>query len=178
ALVRAAHERRERDTAAAAAALQSARAVHARAADYLATRREGVGREARTRLQEAERHLEAAIAALESDPATAVGHARTAERLADEAYRLAQRDFDQYDQFRGPFGRGPFGGRRGPTIVIGGFPIPLGGSGWGGGGRGGSVWGSPGGGRGFGGGFGGGGFGGGRSGGGGFGGGRSGGGRF
>ncbi|MBS3941306.1 MAG: TPM domain-containing protein [Actinobacteria bacterium] len=178
ALVRAAHERRERDLAAATAALQSARAVHDRAADYLATRREGVGREARTRLQEAERHLEVAIAALEGDPASAAAHARTAEQLANEAYRLAQRDFDQYDQFRGPFGRGPFGGRGGSTIVIGGFPIPLGGSGRRGGGWGGSAWGSPGGGRSFGGGFGGGGFGGGRSGGGGFGGGRSGGGRF
>ncbi len=184
ALAHAAVERRERETTAARAALRTATAVYDRAADYLAVRRQGVGREARTRIQEAERHLDRARALLDTDPATAADEAREAERLAAEAYRLASRDFDSYDQYRGPFGRGPYGGGGGPTIVIGGFPIPLGGSRRGGGGFGGSVWGSPGGrstggvfggGRGFGGGFG----GGGRSMGGGFGGGgRAGGGRF
>jgi uncharacterized membrane protein YgcG len=175
ALVRAAHERRERELTAARAALQTATVVYDRAADFLATRRQGVGREARTRLQEAERHLARARTRLDPEPAEAIEHAREAERLANEAYRLADRDFDRYDRYQGPFGRGPYGGRRGPTIVIGGFPIPLGGSGRGGGGWGGSTWGSPGGGggRSFGGGF-----GGGRGMGGGFGGGRVGGGRF
>jgi uncharacterized membrane protein YgcG len=175
ALVRAAHERRERELTAARAALQAATVVYDRAADFLATRRQGIGREARTRLQEAERHLAQARALLDPEPAEAIEHAREAERLASEAYRLADRDFDRYDRYQGPFGRGPYGGRRGPTIVIGGFPIPLGGSGRGGGGWGGSTWGSPGGGggRSFGGGF-----GGGRGMGGGFGGGRVGGGRF
>jgi uncharacterized membrane protein YgcG len=179
-------ERRLRERAAADKALRAAEAAHSRAADYLATRRRGVGPQARTRLQEAERHLGRARAAVDSDAREAAEEARTAERLAEEAYRLAQQDFDGYDRHQGPFGRGPFGGgwgRRGPTVVIGGFPIPIGGSPRGGGGWGGSTWGSGGGGRSGGGGFGGGrarggGFGGGRSMGGGFGGGRSRGGRF
>jgi hypothetical protein len=174
--VREAEEQRVRERAAAEKGLRSAEAAYTRAADYLASRRRGVGREARTRLQESERHLERARALVQQDAREAAGEARTAERLADDAYRLARRDFDSYDRYQGPFGRGPFGGgwgRRGPTVVIGGFPIPIGGSRRGGGGWGGSTWGSPGSGRSRGGGF-----GGGRSRGGGFGGGRSRGGRF
>jgi uncharacterized membrane protein YgcG len=176
--IREAGERRERLRADAEAALSSAELSYTRAADYLAARRQGVGREARTRLSEAQRHLDRARAAGASDASEqAATEARTAERMADEAYRLAQRDFEEYDRYQGPFGRGPFGGgwRRGSTVIIGGFPIPIGGSSRGGGGRGGSSWGSPGGGRSRGGGFGG--FGGGARGGG-FGGGGSRGGRF
>jgi uncharacterized membrane protein YgcG len=193
AVARRAHQRQEEAVAAATAALQAATAVHARADDFLATRRRGIGREARTRLQEADRHLARARTLLAEQPAVSVRHSREAERLAGEAYQLAQQDFHAYDDLRGPFGRGPFGGGGGGVIVIGGIPIPLGGGRRGGGGFGGSVWGSPagrrsgggpfgggfgGGGRGTGGGFGGGGrgigggFGGGRGMGGGFGGGR------
>jgi hypothetical protein len=168
-----AEERRTAQRAAATAALRVAEGTYARASDYLGGRRTGVGREARTRLQEAERHLRQARALVDSDAARATTEAETAERLADEAYRLAQKDFSDYDRYRGGFGRGPFGGvggrRGGGVIVIGGFPIPVGGGGRSGGGWGGSGWGSSGGSRG-GGGFGGG-FGGGRTGGGGFGGG-------
>jgi uncharacterized membrane protein YgcG len=174
AAAREAEERRAQQRAAAAAALRVAENAYARASDYLAGRRTGVGREARTRLQEAERHLRHARALVDGEPARGTTEAETAERLADDAYRLAQRDFSDYDRYRGTFGRGPYGGghrRGGGVIVIGGFPIPLGGSGRGGGGWGGSPWGSTGG-RARGGGFGGGGFGGGgRSFGGGFGGG-------
>ncbi|MFA9446690.1 TPM domain-containing protein [Egicoccus sp. AB-alg6-2] len=187
AIARRAHQRQDEAVAAATAALQAATAIHARADDFLATRRRGIGREARTRLQEADRHLARARALLTEQPAVAVRHAREAERLASEAYQLAQEDFHGYDDLRGPFGRGPFGGGGGGVIVIGGIPIPLGGGRRGGSGFGGSVWGSPGGRRssgGFGGGFGsggrgiGGGFGGGRGMGGGFGGGRGRGGSF
>lgn len=197
--VREASEQRARERAAAVRALRAAEAAYTRAADYLEARRRGIGREARTRLQEAERHLDRArtlVPAAAPSPASAPGtppagdvpdpgadpeaareatrEARHAERLAGEAYRLAQRDFSAYDRYQGPFGRGPFGGGwgRGRTVVIGGFPVPIGGSGRGGGGWGGSTWGSPGGGRARGGGFGG------RVGGGGFGGGRARGGRF
>jgi uncharacterized membrane protein YgcG len=198
AVVRRAHRRQEEAVAAATAALQAATAVHARADDFLATRRRGIGREARTRLQEADRHLARARTLLTDQPTVSIRHAREAERLAGEAYQLAHQDFHAYDDLRGPFGRGPFGGGGGGVVVIGGIPIPLGGRRRGGGGFGGSVWGSPGGrrssgpfgggfgggSRGTGGGFGGGGrgigggFGGGRGMGGGFGGGRGRGGRF
>jgi uncharacterized membrane protein YgcG len=177
--VEAAHDRRRRAFASARSSVQAAGAAYERAEDFIETRRRGVGRDARTRLQEAERHLLQARASIDEDPDQAVQHARAAERLAGEAYQRAKQDFHAYDDMRGPFGRGPYGGRGGGTIVIGGFPIPLGGTRRRGGGFGGSVWGSPGSGRRsrgttFGGGFG----GGGRSMGGGFGGGRSRGGRF
>jgi uncharacterized membrane protein YgcG len=145
AVVRRAHQRQEEAVAAATAALQAATAVHARADDFLATRRRGIGRQARTRLQEADRHLARARTLLADQPAVSIRHAREAERLAAEAYQLAQQDFHAYDDLRGPFGRGPFGGGGGGVIVIGGIPIPLGGGRRGGGGFGGSVWGSPGG---------------------------------
>jgi uncharacterized membrane protein YgcG len=172
--LRQADEARQREWAAADAAIQTATAVLVRASDYIASRRQGVGREARTRLQEAERHLVRARSLRDPSPREAVGQAQDAERLATEAYRLASRDFDAYDRYQGPFGRGPFGGGfgggrggrgGGNVIVIGGIPVPLGGSGRGGGGFGGSTWGGSGGRSG---GFGG--FGGGRAGGGGFGG--------
>jgi hypothetical protein len=178
---RKAERRRARERDAAAKTLRAAEAAHRRAADYIAPRRRGIGPTARTRLQEAERHLDRARSLVDDDPPRTVDEARAAERLAGEAHRLARDDFDGYDRHQGPFGRGPHGGgwgRRGPTIVIGGFPIPIGGSPRGGGGWAGSTWGSPGGGRTRGGGFGGGrtrggGFGGGRTRGGGFGGGRT-----
>jgi uncharacterized membrane protein YgcG len=158
--LREAEERRQQESAAADAALRSADAVFTRASDYIASRRQGVGREARTRLQEAERHLLRGRAVRDTTPQQARRHADDAERLANEAYGLARRDFERYDRFQGPFGRGPFGGGfgggrgGGGTVIIGGFPIRLGGSGRGGGGFGGSTWG--GGGRSTGGGFGGG----------------------
>jgi uncharacterized membrane protein YgcG len=188
--VQEAHDRRQRALAASRSTVRTAGLAFERAEDYIDTRRRGVGRDARTRLQEAQRHLGRAQALVDEDPDDAVQHAKTAERLAEEAYELARRDFEAYDDLRGPFGRGPYGGRGGGTVVIGGFPIPLGGTRRRGGGFGGSTWGSPGttrrsrgptigggfggGGRSIGGGFG----GGGRSMGGGFGGGRSRGGRF
>jgi uncharacterized membrane protein YgcG len=184
--VKEAHDRRDRAVASARTRVQAAQVAYDRAGDFIETRRRGIGRGARTRLQEAERHLTTARRSIEQDPTEAVQQAKTAERLAAEAYDLAKQDFHDYDDMRGPFGRGPYGGRGGGTVVIGGFPIPLGGTRRRGGGFGGSVWGSPGSTRGttIGGGFGGGrsaggGFGSaGRSMGGGFGGGRSRGGRF
>jgi hypothetical protein len=155
--IREAAAQRAREAAALAAAVQAAEAAVARAGDFVATRRSGVGREARTRLAEAERHLADARGLVGSDPARAAAEAATAQHMADEAYDLARSDFDSWDR------RG--GGRSGPdlgTLILGG--ILLGnilGGGRRGGGWGGTPWGMPGGGRGWGGGgFGGGGFGG------------------
>lgn len=163
--LREAATQRTREAAALAAALRSADSSIARAGDYIATRRTGVGREARTRLAEAERHLADAKALAESDPPRATTEAATADRLADEAYRLAQSDFDDWDGRGGRRAGGDLG-----KLILGG--IILGnvlGGGRRGGGWGGTPWGMPGGGGGWGGGpFGGGGFGGGRGGGGGW----------
>jgi uncharacterized membrane protein YgcG len=95
--VRAAEEQRLRLVASANAALAHARAEIDRAADFIATRRQGVGRRARTRLAEAERHLEAATAAAETDPAGTLEEARLADRLAEEAYRIAASEFETWD---------------------------------------------------------------------------------
>ena len=149
-------ERRAREAAALAAELRSAEVSVARAADFITARRSGVGREARTRLTAAERCLETARALKATDTGTALRQARTAERLAAEAYQLASNDFDDFDLRGGRRRRGDdmtgaiLGG-----IILGGI---LGGLGRGGhgGGWGGTPWGSPGGG-GFGGGHGGGG---------------------
>ncbi|TAK01038.1 MAG: TPM domain-containing protein [Chloroflexota bacterium] len=132
--------------AALAASISSARADVDRAADFIATRRSGVGRRARTRLAEAERLLEAAISARDSDPKAAIEQAREAERRAEEAYSLAATDFDGWNR-GGPSPTGT-GGGTGSDIagailggIIGGI---LSGGGRGGGGWGGSPWGSSG----------------------------------
>ena len=58
---------------------------------------------ARTRLAEAERNLADAEALQRTDPALAAQAAERAERLANEAYRLADDDFNDWDQ-GGPAG--------------------------------------------------------------------------
>jgi uncharacterized membrane protein YgcG len=77
--------------------IRGAQAAVTRAADYVATHRRGVGRRARTRLAEAERHLEQAVPAGRSDPAAGIREADLAARLADEALALAQDDYDDWD---------------------------------------------------------------------------------
>jgi uncharacterized membrane protein YgcG len=162
-------QRRSKEQARLEAALHQAESSYNRAADYIASRRRGVGRTARTRLVEAENHLQRAMELVDSDPHTALTEALRAAQLADQAYAQATDDFDDYD------GGGILGGGRRGGIFP--FPIIIGGGGWGGGnsggGWGGTPWGSGGGG-----GFGGGSSGGGGFGGGGFGGGSSGGGRW
>ncbi len=197
--IRQADEQAARAKALLAQTLQSAEQTYVQVQDFIVARSGGIGREARTRLAEAERHLERARALAASEPATALAEAQRAESLADAAYTLAVNDFEQYDQYGvdpfgglfggmggGSAGSGAFGGsggiftggyrrRRGggqlAGAILGG--ILSGGMGGGfGGGFGGTRWGSPGGSGGFGG------FGGGRSSGGSFGGGRSSGGRW
>ena len=67
--VRAAEERQARAVAALASALHSATTSVDRTNDYITSRHHGVGREARTRLAEAERHLALANQLMSSDPA-------------------------------------------------------------------------------------------------------------
>ena len=164
--VREAEAQRLREAQQVESLLRQADAGYQRAADYIIPRRAGVRREARTRLAESRSHLEQALSLSGDDPRAAAAEAQRAISLADEAYRLAEEDFDSYDDAGGMFGGGRRGGGIFPPIIIGGWGGGLGGNR--GGGFGGTPWGQ-----------GGGGFGGGASGGGGFGGGgRSGGGRF
>lgn len=86
-------------------ALVSAQAQVSTASEYVWARRGGVRQDARTRLREAERHLQNAQALQQSDPMTALNHANDAIRLAGEAQRIARNDVDDFNN------RGGYGGR-------------------------------------------------------------------
>ena len=140
----ATHQRLE---AAATASIRTAASAVDRAADFVGTRRRGVGRGARTRLAEAERNLADAQALQGTDPALAAQAAERAERLANEAYRLADDDFSDWDQGGPGWGQRRGGGGGGDVAgailggILGGI---LSGGGTGGGGWGGSPWGGSG----------------------------------
>ena len=105
--------------ATADASLVTAHADIDRAADFIATRRTGVGRAARTRLAEAERHFEAAAALRDTDPQGSIANARRAEQLAEQAYSLADRDFTNWDG--GGHGGTGVPGRSSGSEVLGGI---------------------------------------------------------
>ncbi len=111
---------RRRRLAMANSAVASARGHVDRAADYITTRRHGVGREARTRVAEAELRLSEAARLAGSSPDAAIASAQRATQLADEAYRLAAAEFDGWDAGRGPVA-GPYtrGGGSPEAEVIG-----------------------------------------------------------
>ena len=165
-VARDAQTQTRRAAAALDQAVLTARSTIAAAADFISTRRGAVGAEARTRLAEAQRHLDVALDQGRDDPTTALREAQRATALAQSALDLAQ---DDVSTWSGGYGGGPGGygggypGRGGVdlgSLVLGGILLGGGrGGGFGGGSRGG-----------------GGGFGGGRSGGGSFGGSRGGGG--
>ena len=150
----------------------TAQSTIAAAADFISTRRGAVGPEARTRLAEAQRHLDVAVDQGRDDPVTALREAHRATTLAQSALDRAQDDVSTWSggYGGGPGGFGGYGGgypRRGGvdlgSLVLGGILLGGGrGGGFGGGGFGGGGGGLGGGGRRGGGGFGGGGTGGGR----------------
>lgn len=107
-------------------------------ADYIRARRGGVGREARTRLAEAERNLDHAVDLQRSDPVTALSHAQQAAMLADQAAQLAEQDVSGFGRGGGGYGRRGNDGMGGALlggILLG--SILNGGGGFGGGFRGG-----------------------------------------
>ena len=85
-------EAAERLARAAQQAVAAARSRIKAVSDFIDTRRGSIGPEARTRLSEANRHLEAAEAKRESDPNEAVAHANGAATLAAQAQSLANDD--------------------------------------------------------------------------------------
>ncbi|MGX5681343.1 TPM domain-containing protein [Schumannella luteola] len=78
------------------AAISSARAQIQSAAEFISTRRGGVGEPARTRVAEADRRLQQAIALAASDPVAALTEAEQAGRLGATAFDLAQNDVTRY----------------------------------------------------------------------------------
>ncbi len=100
---------RDRLEAAAESSVRTASAEVDRAATFIASRRRGVGETARTRLAEAQRHLDVARGLTATDPAKATEAGRRAQQLALEAYQLASSDFSDWD------GGGPGWGQRSPS---------------------------------------------------------------
>ncbi|WP_326572422.1 TPM domain-containing protein [Actinacidiphila glaucinigra] len=88
-------------------ALLTARSAVSAASDFVTTHRAAVGSEARTRLAEAQRHLE--LAQGSADPAAALTEAQRADALARAAQQLAEGDVGRYGS---PYGDA-MGGRRG-----------------------------------------------------------------
>ena len=178
AVARDAETQKRRAAAGLDQAVMTAQSTIAAAADFVSTRRGAVGPEARTRLAEAQRHLDVALGLGRDDPAAALREAHQATTLAQSALDRAQDDVQSWGGGYGGGGPGGFGGgygggyRRGGvdlgSLVLGGILAGGGGGrgGFGGGGFGGGGFGGGGGRRGGGGrgggGFGGGGIGGGR----------------
>jgi hypothetical protein len=152
-VARDAQTRARRAAASLDQAVLNARSTVAAAGDFIATRRGAVGAEARTRLAEAQRHLEAASGLGATDPVGALAEAQQAGALAGEALQRAQSDVSGWNSGYGGggYGGGGYGGGgfagpgygRGPdlgSLVLGG--ILFGGGGGGGHRRSGSFGGS------------------------------------
>ncbi|MCV7276845.1 TPM domain-containing protein [Mycolicibacter arupensis] len=112
--------------------------------DYIDTRRGSVGPEARTRLAEARRRLDAANEKRTTDIAAALTQANSAATLATAAQSLAKADVqDAQREYYGRYGGGPGGGNDTGAmlggIIIGNI-LSGGGGGFGGGGGGGGGW--------------------------------------
>jgi hypothetical protein len=131
-VARDAHTRARRAAAALDQTLLRARSTVAAAADFVATRRGAVGPEARTRLAEAQRHLDAAVGTGAQDPEAALREAQLADQLAAQALQYAQSDVASWSS---GYGGGGYGGGYGAGY--GGGHGPGYGPGYGGGGRGG-----------------------------------------
>jgi uncharacterized membrane protein YgcG len=154
--VRQASEQRARAQTAYESTRQLAATGLAQASAYLAART-GVGTQARTRLAEAQRHLDQATALAGTDIAAATQEARTAGSMADDAYGLARSDvegmpyvggFGSGGGYGGGYGQAPVnsgGSNIGASILGGIVGGMLSGGGRRGGGFGGTPWGSSGG---------------------------------
>ncbi|WP_440711037.1 TPM domain-containing protein [Herbiconiux sp. YIM B11900] len=148
AAVRGEQERIARVTAQRDRAIAGAQSEVAQAAAYLQTRRGAVGPDARTRLSEAQRHLDQAVAIAIADPEGSLREATTASQLASRASASAQQDVSWAQSSEGGYGGGSSYGNSGGGsdfngALLGGLLGNLLGGGGGGGGYsgGGSSWG-------------------------------------
>ena len=91
--------------------------VHA-VSEYIDTRRGSIGPEARTRLAEASRRLEAAQDKRSSDVSEAIAHANSAATLAAQAQSLADADVQSAQRaYAGRYGGGDTGAMMGGIII-------------------------------------------------------------
>ncbi|WP_293242389.1 TPM domain-containing protein [Mycolicibacterium sp.] len=106
-------------------ALFSAQSQVRSVSDFIDTRRGSVGPEARTRLAEAVRQLEAAQALKATNTSEAIQHANGAAMLAAQAQTMANADVSAAQrQYTGRYGGGGFGGGGSNTgAILGGILI-------------------------------------------------------
>ncbi|MGY1644498.1 TPM domain-containing protein [Geodermatophilus sp. SYSU D00703] len=104
-------------------ALLAARSGIAAAGDFISTRRGAVGPEARTRLAEAQRHLDAAVASGQRDPVGALREAQQAGALAQQALASAQGDVSSWGSGGGGYGGWSPGGFAGGRPAGGGVDL-------------------------------------------------------
>lgn len=108
--------------------IATARARIASASQFISTRRGGISTTPRTRLSEATRHLDGAVAIAVSDPVSALAEAQEANRLASAALASARDDVQGFqtryadDGFSGG-GDGSGGGFRGGGFSGGGADL-------------------------------------------------------
>ncbi|MFF3802563.1 TPM domain-containing protein [Streptomyces sp. NPDC002032] len=124
---------RQRAAALLDQALLSARSAIGAATDYVTTSRGAVGSQARTRLAEAQRHLERSLSLAAADPSGALAEAQQADSLARQAQQLAEQDVRAYQN---PYAGQRSGGGRGGAVLGGiilGEILRNGGGGFGGG---------------------------------------------
>ncbi len=105
-------DRQNRARAVLDQAMLVARSSITAADDFITTRRGGVGASARTRLAEARRHFQQAIAGAQDHPEAAVDEAQRADALAKEARSLAEQGIAEFSRGLGG-GAGDFGGGAG-----------------------------------------------------------------
>jgi uncharacterized membrane protein YgcG len=84
--------RQQRARAGLEQAVLTARSSIGAAEDFITTHRGGIGSTARTRVAEAQRHLDRALALAASDAESALAEAQQADSMASQAYREAQHD--------------------------------------------------------------------------------------
>lgn len=89
-------DRQDRAAAVLDQVMLVARSAITAAEDFITTRRGGVGAIARTRLAEARRHFQQAIASGPGNPESAVSQAQDAAALAQQARVLAEQDVAQF----------------------------------------------------------------------------------
>ncbi len=100
--------------------LQTAQAAVTRASGLVTTRRGGIGSDPRTKVAEAQRHLDQANALAQADPPGAIREADAASQLAAQAEALAQRDYGGWnDPWQGGGGGRGGGAANSGTDVAG-----------------------------------------------------------
>lgn len=126
--LRGEHDRQRRAAEQLRSALHSAQIKIQSTEQFIKARRGGVRSMARTRLAEAERHVDEAVRLTAQDPATALNHANQALHLAEQAAQAAADDVsgfgtDMPDLFGGGYrrrrGGSSFGGGLGGALLGG-----------------------------------------------------------